>query len=78
MKEDDENQNLRNAIFTESSRRGLLGNSASGDRYTRKPIALGGALHLNSILHQNYNVSAGPGVSDALTAAGMMPAGVWL
>ena len=39
---------------------------------------LGGALHLNSILHQNYNVSAGPGVSDALAAGDMMPAGVWL
>jgi hypothetical protein len=35
-------------------------------------------LHLNSILHQNYNVLAGPGVSDALAAGGMMPAGVWL
>ena len=29
-------------------------------------------------LQQNYNVSAGPGVSDALAAGGVMPAGVWL
>jgi hypothetical protein len=33
---------------------------------------------LGEALHQNYNVSAGPGVSDALAAGGMMPAGVWL